>query len=93
MTVKERLKIGKDFEEYDGVMFEKDQECKTCKQPKLARSKHCSICETCMDHFDHHCVYINKCVTRKNYLAFLYFVFSHALFVIYASWVFVLAIL
>ena len=24
MTVKEKLKIGKDFEEYDGVMFEKN---------------------------------------------------------------------
>ncbi|MCI22588.1 putative S-acyltransferase, partial [Trifolium medium] len=39
---------------YDNIIFS-EKECSTCKIPKPARSKHCSICDRCVARFDHHC--------------------------------------
>lgn len=34
---------------------------------------HCKMCNTCIADFDHHCVFIGKCVGRKNYGRFKLF--------------------
>ena len=44
---------------YDDVMYVKGQQCKTCKFDKPARSKHCRVCDHCIEKFDHHCIWIN----------------------------------
>ena len=66
-------------------MFKKDAFCKTCKLDKPARSKHCQVCNVCVEKFDHHCIWINQCVGVKNYRWFLLFLFFHILICAYGS--------
>ncbi|KIW04286.1 uncharacterized protein PV09_04583 [Verruconis gallopava] len=55
---------------YDRILYHPKM-CKTCNLPKPARSKHCSLCRTCVARCDHHCVWVNNCVGRGNYKYFL----------------------
>ncbi|XP_027753054.1 probable palmitoyltransferase ZDHHC4 [Empidonax traillii] len=61
---------------YDGVMFQRGTVCPTCTMEKPARSKHCSVCGTCVHRFDHHCVWLNNCVGASNAGWFLLYLLS-----------------
>ena len=50
--------------------------CPECEVIKSARSRHCAICNRCVERFDHHCPWINNCVGIKNHNAFIMFLFS-----------------
>jgi palmitoyltransferase len=36
--------------------------CPDCETVRTDRSRHCSICNKCVERFDHHCPWINNCV-------------------------------
>ncbi|XP_058705222.1 palmitoyltransferase ZDHHC4 isoform X2 [Poecile atricapillus] len=61
---------------YDGVLFQRGLVCPTCSVEKPARSKHCSVCRTCVHRFDHHCVWVNNCIGASNAGVFLLYLLS-----------------
>lgn len=48
--------------------------CPECKLQKQPRSKHCFICRTCVERFDHHCDWLGICVGLRNYMMYLVFI-------------------
>ncbi|KAG1699435.1 hypothetical protein DVH05_012850 [Phytophthora capsici] len=72
--------------DFDGVLYLK-RECPTCKTTKLARSKHCSICNKCVPRFDHHCGWLNTCIGECNHWVFLRFLMMNVVLCGYGSYV------
>ena len=70
---------------YDFLFNTEEKFCKKCNMDKINRSKHCIICDKCIEKFDHHCVWINNCVGGKNLKYFYYFLFTHWILVTYAG--------
>lgn len=51
--------------------------CHLCNiRTTSTRTKHCSVCNKCVEKFDHHCKWLNHCVGGRNYVAFLMCVVS-----------------
>lgn len=58
--------------------------CEKCNLIKPDRCHHCSICGVCILRMDHHCPWINNCVSFTNYkffVLFLGYTFALCLFV------------
>jgi len=47
--------------------------CPDCEVIRTTRSRHCSICNRCVERFDHHCPWVNNCVGIKNHHYFMMF--------------------
>ncbi|CDW75351.1 dhhc zinc finger domain containing protein [Stylonychia lemnae] len=53
--------------------------CPDCEVIRTDRSRHCNICNRCVDRFDHHCPWINNCIGVNNHAYFyMYVVFTTA---------------
>jgi hypothetical protein len=71
---------------YDRILYYPGTTCRTCKFLKPARSKHCSICKTCVARADHHCVWVNNCLGRGNYRWFLALLLSTSVLLAYGAY-------
>ncbi|KAH7854155.1 hypothetical protein Vadar_010862 [Vaccinium darrowii] len=49
------------------------QLCARCKIVKPLRAMHCSICDRCVEQFNHHCHWVSNCIGKKNKWDFFLF--------------------
>ena len=50
--------------------------CPDCLVLRTPRSRHCAICNRCVERFDHHCPWLNNCVGIRNHNSFMVFLVS-----------------
>ena len=59
-----------------------DNLCSYCEVIKSESSFHCTICNKCVEGFDHHCPFINNCLGYRNHKYFLMFVFLYLFYLL-----------
>ena len=67
-------------------MDEYDSGCKWCGRIKLKCTKHCRMCNVCVEEFDHHCDLLGICIGKGNRKRFLLFLFACTIMCMYATY-------
>uniref|UniRef100_A0A7S2UH71 Palmitoyltransferase n=1 Tax=Attheya septentrionalis TaxID=420275 RepID=A0A7S2UH71_9STRA len=58
--------------------------CDLCSVHQPPKASHCPDCNVCISEFDHHCVWMGKCIGEKNKRVFLFFNASWVFYLLYS---------
>jgi len=61
--------------------FDANHLCPECQVIRTERSRHCNICNRCVERFDHHCPWINNCVGTRNHGYFFIYIMLTILYI------------
>ena len=67
--------------------FHPDYICPTCEILRPSESRHCYICNKCVDRFDHHCQWVNQCIGIGNHNVFYLFLITIWAYLAYVDYV------
>mmetsp|Transcript_105809 Transcript_105809/g.146273 ORF Transcript_105809/g.146273 Transcript_105809/m.146273 type:complete len:133 (+) Transcript_105809:1383-1781(+) len=65
------ITFGNMLDEFDPILL-----CPDCNIIRTDRSRHCNVCNRCVERYDHHCPWINNCVGNNNHGYFMLFLTS-----------------
>ena len=74
-NINAKYKLSKLFEVNEDI-------CIKCGITKTSTTKHCLICDRCVNNWDHHCYWLNTCINNKNYFKFKLFLYFSFVFLI-----------
>lgn len=57
--------------------------CVTCKVYRPPRGKHCGLCNSCIDRFDHHCMLLSVCIGSRNYRRYVLLLLASGAYSVY----------
>jgi len=62
--------------------FEANLLCPHCEVICTADSRHCYICDQCVERFDHHCQWVNNCIGIANHSYFYLYIILQDLYLV-----------
>ena len=84
-----KVKFEDIYKLYNYDLEKIDQLCPVCKIIKASNTKHCIICNKCIENWDHHCYWLNICINKETYNLFLSFIIILFLLIIFNIIVFI----
>ena len=67
--------------------FDPSYICPTCEILRPQDSRHCYICNKCVDRFDHHCQWVDTCIGIGNHTVFYVFLLTMWAYLIFINYV------
>lgn len=59
--------------------------CHVCGIKRPHKCLHCSMCDNCVEEFDHHCIYVSNCIGKRNRKFYFSFLIMDFLFLLKIS--------